>query len=272
MELAWLLDPRAYGDGPTVSVVETRHRAYTIRAYIKFNLIYNDRQEIVMDDKRSKPMDVIFQYSFHKFAITIYKYKLRQTTTGAINHVNLRRNLLKHIERFRPTTKTVVERDMGIAARELPICKSFSWTGPDFTIEPRENGDMSMTGIFDLFSQTTTLQMKIDPQLFSLNKDPIDADVKFILGARMKKAEIEKDEELCLHEADLEFKESDMDSTMLALQEIRQSRPKVRLILPINPEPNQPEPDQPEEEPLEDGEIPATPTTGQKHGLTRSPT
>jgi hypothetical protein len=102
MELSWLLDPRTYQEELEISEIEAHHRAYTIRAYLKFNLVFNDRQVILMDGEPCEPMDAIFEYTFHKFAITIYKYKLQQTSTGQINPIQLRHNIFKHIECFRP--------------------------------------------------------------------------------------------------------------------------------------------------------------------------
>ena len=151
MELSWLLDPRTY-QKTGVSTLESRQRAYAIRAYLKFNRVFNDRQVLSMDGRTHEAMATLFEYSFAKFAVTIYKYKLRQTAEGSIPGDQLRRNILDHVERFRKNTADQVKGYMGIAAKNLAICATFEWDGSDFTVETRTNGEVSMTGNFNLLA------------------------------------------------------------------------------------------------------------------------
>lgn len=160
MELSWLLDPRTYRQLNESEIQDfhrhTQHRAFTIRAYLKFITIFNDRQVVRVNGKSCEPLTAIFDYIFHKFAISLYKYKLRQATLtpGFCEPVELRHNLLEHIARFRPTLKQDVERDMGIMAKNLEVCQTFAWSGPNFSVLPRPNGDVSTTGIFHLLTNS----------------------------------------------------------------------------------------------------------------------
>jgi hypothetical protein len=54
-----------------------------------------------------------------------------------------------------------MERDMGIAAKDLLICKTFTWTRPDFIVELKHDREILMTGIFDLLSHPNNWKEKI---------------------------------------------------------------------------------------------------------------
>jgi hypothetical protein len=116
-----------------------------------------------------------------------------------------------------------------------------------------------------------TGRKKLDPSLFSLNEEPIDADIEFLLEVHMNKVEIEEGEPLFVAEGDLEFDDAgmddaDMDATMLALQEILQSKSKFRFGIPDT---DGEAPEEELEEALEEGEILKMLISGQKRG--RSP-
>jgi len=150
MELSWLMDQETYRPERTIKGVDYE-RAYAIRGYIKFNRVFNDRQDIRMNGERQEPRTAIFNPMMHKVAVTLYKYMLRQPNNVDFHAVELRANILRHMDRFRPDLKSVVERDMRIAAENLPFCKTFEWQGPDFTVVRKVGGDLTMTGMSNLF-------------------------------------------------------------------------------------------------------------------------
>jgi hypothetical protein len=151
LELTWLMDGRTYGMGKPISEVECLQRVYAIRAYIKFNKVFNDRQQILLSRRLQDPILAVFRPILHKVVVTLYKYKLRNPNELGCHWAALRKNLLVHVKRFRPELMGDIERDMAISAVNLHCCQTFEWQGPDFQIRHRAKCDWPMTGMSCVF-------------------------------------------------------------------------------------------------------------------------
>jgi hypothetical protein len=155
VELSWLMDPRTYkkkgpdGTEPRrASEIECWQRAFAIRCYQKFMAVFSDRQDLLVGFELHNPSTLLFDPMFHRLAVTLYKYKLRQSAQdGTFHWAELRHNILRHTLRFHASLKDIVERDMGVSSEELDICKSFEWDGPQFRVIRKSDKVVSKTGM-----------------------------------------------------------------------------------------------------------------------------
>jgi len=124
LEVCWVYDEK-------VSKTEELPRRISKQAFDAFKTLFNDRQQIVMDNETGDPKKLIFDRYLLQLAVSLVHYSKVEEGSAKVVGPKVRQHIKRHHEHLLSTFEMDINSDF------MPYTRTFDWTGPTFDIIPR---------------------------------------------------------------------------------------------------------------------------------------
>jgi hypothetical protein len=146
LTLLLFLNPRHYAaeEKDQVPAMELVERQHLISTFLQFQTTFTKHQRLEIDGRLHAPQSAFFDPFFIQICITLCKYREIMhefAREEGVTIEELTHAIGQHIHDNHPSLYDAFLADLEKPTGDLPYMKSFSWTGPSFTVVSRQDLD-----------------------------------------------------------------------------------------------------------------------------------